>query len=756
MNTRTVAFLVFGLPGIITCAQAQNLYDINTVQEIRINFYQTNWDYTLDSLKDVDEEAYLLVPSIEINGVVFDSVGVKYKGNSSYDEDFLKNPLNIELDYIRKNQNYQGINDIKLSNGYSDPTMVREVLGYDILRQYMAAPLANHAKVWMNGEYWGVYVNVESINKRFVRNHFHTDGNNPFFKCNPADFPGPGSGGNFPDLVYTSADSAFYYDKYELRSNSGWHELLALMDTLANHPGSIHEILDVDRALWMLAFNNVTVNLDSYTGAYAQNYYLYWDKNDRWLPVMWDLNMGFGAFPLIDGGPIPTIAQLKVLSPLLQSDNFYRPLIKQLLANPQYKRMYLAHMRTMLQENFSGQVFKDRALALQANIDAAIQTDTKKFYSYANFQNNINATVSAPGGFGDVPGLTDLMNTRYNFLINESNFTPAPPVISNVAAQTTSVVWVTAQVQNAATVLLGWRYDSSDVFVRTPMFDDGMHQDGAAGDGQFGASFPVGDIKGQYYIYAENSGAGAFSPQRAEYEFYQTPTLPPLPNAGDLVLNEFLANNKTSEKDEAGQYEDWLELYNNSNQPISLLGLYLSDTPLKPNKWSFPSNSTIPAKGFLIVWLDEDQSQGPFHANFRLNTNGEFLMLSNGAGGVVDSLSYGPQKADTTFGRYPNGTGSFTFMPRTFNAPNSLTTGTAEPGKGGQVLVYPNPADQFLNVRADQPLGAIEVSDGMGRKVLLLDAGLQTSASFHLGHLPSGMYSLRTAQGATVLFNIQR
>ncbi|MCB0574691.1 MAG: CotH kinase family protein, partial [Saprospiraceae bacterium] len=169
-----------------TAARAQDFYDVNTIQDIKITFYQQNWDAALDSLKNVDEQAFLLVPSVEINGEVFDSVGVKYKGNSSYDKDFLKNPLSLELDLVRKDQNYHGIDDVKLTNAFADPTFVREIISYEILHQYMDEPRANFARIWMNGVYWGVYINTESINKRFLRNNLHTDGDNPFFKCNPA------------------------------------------------------------------------------------------------------------------------------------------------------------------------------------------------------------------------------------------------------------------------------------------------------------------------------------------------------------------------------------------------------------------------------------------------------------------------------------------------------------------------------------------------------------------------------------------
>ncbi|MCC7244448.1 MAG: CotH kinase family protein, partial [Saprospiraceae bacterium] len=297
MRFSLLAFLLLqGLTGLF----AQSFYDPETLQEIKITFGYPNWDFKLDSLKNIDNGDYLLALSVEINGQVFDSVGVKYKGNSSYSASNAKNPLHIQLDYVRKNQNYQAFENIKLSNCLYDPSFVREVTSYEILRQYTDASRANHAKVWINGDYYGVYSNIESINKNFLREHFFTDGDNPFFKCNPEDFGGPGTGGNYPDLVYSSADSTFYYNKYDIQSDYGWKELMQLMDSLKNSPAKVPNILDVDRALWMLAFNNVMVNLDSYTGAFGQNYYLYHDKNDRWLPISWDLNMSYGAFPLLN------------------------------------------------------------------------------------------------------------------------------------------------------------------------------------------------------------------------------------------------------------------------------------------------------------------------------------------------------------------------------------------------------------------------------------------------------------------------
>jgi hypothetical protein len=332
-------------------------------------------------------------------------------------------------------------------------------------------------------------------------------------------------------------------------------------------------------------------------------------------------------------------------------------------------------------------------------------------------------------------------------LITNSNITPAPPVITNISGGGINTFVVTALVQNATTVTLGWRSDSSDVFQKTAMLDDGLHQDGAAGDGVYGASFALTDPTGQYYIYAENAQAGVFSPARAEHEFYLA--TPDLPNPGEVVINEFLADNENGELDEAGETEDWLELYNNSNSPVSVYGLYLSDDVAKRNKWAFPANVSIPAHGFLIVWLDNDDLQGPFHANFKLSAGGETLILSDGASTVLDSITFGQQVPDLTYGRYPNGTGAFTFMPPTFSAVNSLTIKTSEPFEQGALRAFPNPSSGAFSLKSEQPIGQLRVLNYMGQAVFAEDFGQDTNAILHLESLPAGIFMIQTQNAMT-------
>ena len=327
---------------------AQNFYDLNTIQTIEITFAQSNWDQLLDNEK-AGAEGYIMAQSVKINNTTFDSVGVKYKGNSTYQASQVKNPFHIELDTY-KSQDYQGYKDIKLSNVAKDPSFLREVLSYQILRQYMHAPQSNYANVYVNGTLIGLYSNSEAVTKTFVDDKFYSK-KNAFFKCNPIAGAGPSST-DLPDLVYLGQDSTDYYAGYELKSDNGWQELINLCDTLKNTTAAIEKILDVDRTLWMLAFDNALVNLDSYIGAFTQNYYLYRDNNGRFNPVVWDLNESFGRFAMTGSGSLNSTTQKQQMSHLLNETDPNFPLVQKLMSIPMYKRMYLAHFKTILLENF--------------------------------------------------------------------------------------------------------------------------------------------------------------------------------------------------------------------------------------------------------------------------------------------------------------------------------------------------------------------------------------------------------------------
>ena len=205
---------------------SQDLYDIETIQTIEIVFSQSNWDEILDAEMAGDNN-YTEAESVTINGEVFESVGVKYKGNSSYDPNYTKNPFHIELDtYV--DQDYQGYKDLKLANVIFDPSFVRETVSYTIAGQYMDAPKANYANIYVNGELIGLYTNTEAITKTFVDDRFGSK-TNAFFSCSPPDGAVPGSN-DYPSLEYLGTNSSSYEDAYEIKSDGedDWDELIEL------------------------------------------------------------------------------------------------------------------------------------------------------------------------------------------------------------------------------------------------------------------------------------------------------------------------------------------------------------------------------------------------------------------------------------------------------------------------------------------------------------------------------------------------
>jgi hypothetical protein len=128
-----------------------------------------------------------------------------------------------------------------------------------------------------------------------------------------------------------------------------------------------------------------------------------------------------------------------------------------------------------------------------------------------------------------------------------------------------------------------------------------------------------------------------------------------------VALNEFLASNNSTIQDPDFQvFADWIELHNNSNDPVDLSGWWLSDDADILDKWVFPSGTSIPANGFLLVWAD-GQNTG-LHTNYKLSAAGEKLILSNSLGLEMDKISFAAQLTDVSQGRKVDGTGDWGFF----------------------------------------------------------------------------------------------
>jgi len=121
---------------------------------------------------------------------------------------------------------------------------------------------------------------------------------------------------------------------------------------------------------------------------------------------------------------------------------------------------------------------------------------------------------------------------------------------------------------------------------------------------------------------------------------------------GKIYINEFMAKNAETILDENGNAGDWIELYNPDSQDRNIGGWFLTDSDNNLSKWQFPVGSLIEANSFLLIWADGDPEAGELHANFKLGGGGEQVLLVGPDGTTIsDSLSYGEQEDDISYGR---------------------------------------------------------------------------------------------------------
>lgn len=225
------------------------------------------------------------------------------------------------------------------------------------------------------------------------------------------------------------------------------------------------------------------------------------------------------------------------------------------------------------------------------------------------------------------------------------------------------------------------------------------------------------------------NGTGTFQLQTPTFNASNDTATDPTSSAlnfWEVVINEFVASNDSTSTitDSNGQNEDWIELYNNTNQEVDLTGVYLSNNKNNLKEWRFPDGTKIAANGYLIVWADEDADQEGLHASFKLAKGGDELRLVNTDESIIDSLTFPAQKTNIAYARIPNGTGNFEFWTTTFNANNEGGTTSTEQAllAAHSINIYPNPVqdDLFIELTdADQNKEALDVKiyDMLGKLV---------------------------------------
>ncbi|HSQ41721.1 MAG TPA: CotH kinase family protein [Fibrobacteraceae bacterium] len=439
---------------VLAAESSDTLFATSPVRNYNLTFYSTTWQSELKANYEADS-GYVLAKFSD-GTTTLDSVGIRYKGNSSYaDSPFPKKPLKIKFNEFVSGQKYYGVKVLNFSNGYGDPTFLREKIAYDIARQYMPAPRANYANISFNDTLIGLYTQVEQEDKIFIGNWFENDSMN-LFKA--------GDGGG--SLQYGGSDPTYYSDSigYELKTNedandwSGFIKFVYAMDSIAdtNFCDVSSTYLDETNVTKFLAFNMVMSHFDSYTGS-ARNYYMYQLSDDGLMYFLpWDMNLTFGGYS--NGWDVYE------QDPVSINNLSRRPLNRKVLACDSLRYRYLAWIREMVNGYAATDSVQKAIDTLSALIRSSVEADTNKFYSIGAFDSNQTAIYVA-SSTEIIPGLIEFSQYRDSVLLSKvASALPDEYILPVVATQKNSSLaigregrhWILSGMENLGHCRVEW------------------------------------------------------------------------------------------------------------------------------------------------------------------------------------------------------------------------------------------------------------------------------------------------------------
>ena len=778
------------------------LFDNAYLHEIRINFEQSNfWDSlsyyynTFGPSIDGSGNIPYLMGQIQIDGNLVDSIGVRQKGFSShFSSNALKKSLKVDINEFVSGKKYDGLKKFNLHNGVGDPGFQRDFLCYNMMRETSVnAPRVAYCKLYLNDSFWGVYTLTEQIDKGFLRRNF-ANGTGNLFK----------NTGN-SDLKWIDNNPNSY--SFELKTNkteNDWTKFIELLNVInnstdANFKTDIQEVFAVEHYLRVLAIDIMTNNWDSYI-EHGRNFYLYHEPDSDlfyWIP--WDYNFAMGGSLSQDGDPDPPIDTLCPLQASFTSninfDNFEVSFTNGSIPNDidsfswnfgdgnnsteenpthTYATAGTYNICLSITKMINGnncEKTKCTQIDLGSN-PADCQTIINGSSPYPasdpifqaviaqdqfccnndwdntcqNLYDNIYGGGTTGGSGGDafplilnnpdkilIHRLMNVPQFRQQYLdicceILDLNFTPERlvPLIDHNADLIREAVYV----------------DPNYIFT-TNYFE-----------------YDVGDGTG--------GGNGAAIPALRSFI---TNRLPQLDNQleslnqeclaitspiewQDVVINEFMASNDSigGIADPQGEYDDWIELYNNSSETVDLSDFYLSDDYTTQKKWAFPSGTTIAPNAYLIVWADQDLSQDGLHANFKLTKSGEQLIFTHKDNTVIDSLTYTEQQSNIASARRPNGTGNFVEQKATFLDSNENLVSIKPTAETLAFKVYPNPAKDFLQIELNAPANqlTIDIHNVLGQSIYQQQVSQASIKNYtiKLHNLQNGIYWLNIKSGS--------
>jgi spore coat protein CotH len=685
------------------------------------------------------------------NGTILDTIdeiGFQLRGNTSRYS--LKKSFRVSFNSFIQGRKFHGLEKLCLNGEHNDPSIIRSRLCWETLRSFgIPGPRASHAEVYINGNYYGLYILVEYIDEQLMESRFGNSYGN-LYKCLwPADLAYLG---NDPDLYKFTSGDRRAYDLVTNTEEDDYSDLAHFIDILNNTPLNglaceIDKVFNLDDYLKIMAADVILGNWDGYIYN-KNNFYLYHNNiTGKFEYMPYDLDNTFGIdWMSIDWGN-------REIYDWEMHDVEVRPLYTRLLEAPEIRERYSFQMARLLD-------FLDNEDSLFAHIDQVrdmigpFVADDPYYpldygYTYSNFMSSYEQALG-----GHVPyGLKPYLQTRTASALDQleqNNIHPVIKYINHSVATPGLPYGVNAFIEDespAPLVKLAYKINNGTLLYST-MFDDGNHYDVDAGDQIYGCSLAPLQMNSElsWQISAtDNAGNNSLLPCEPVVESLQPSTDP------QIFINELMAANNSTIADDNGEYDDWIEIFNGDSEPVWLGDKYLSDNINNPSKWRLP-DVILQSGGFILIWADNQPGQGPEHATYKLDAAGEEVGLFDAASTgyfMLDSISYGMQSDDISMGRYTDGG-----LPWiNFNEPTPGYSNTANdiPEKilsSQRLLIYPNPVTGGM-IHFGKPFTG-KITDVFGRILWRGTDVMKIEAS----QLTAGIYILSDLQGNNIKFII--
>ena len=423
---------------------AKHLFDQSTVHKIEITM--DGWDDFIDNCTDEKYRACAVI----IDGEAQGTVGIRAKGNTSlssmaqYDND--RYSFKIEFDHYQKKKTYRGLDKLSLNNIIQDATYMKDYWSYTFMNQMgLASPLYSYTEIYVNGEYWGLYLAIEGVEEAFLERNYGEDygelykpdslsfgggrGNGQAFdmqdfekklqgddteeqaaadenaandnaaptmpqdiqraaRINRGDFKqGGGMGGmgsSDVKLQYIDDDPDSYANIFDnAKTKVKKKDQARLIAALKKLSEGDTSAVDTDAVAMYMAVHNFLCNGDSYTGSMVHNYYLY-EKDGVMSMIPWDYNLAFGGFT---GGSDATGTVNTAIDTLVSGgDDSDRPMAGWITASEEGLALYHEKYQQFIDTVFTSGWFESEFDRVSAMIAPYVEKETRAFYSYEEFQ----------------------------------------------------------------------------------------------------------------------------------------------------------------------------------------------------------------------------------------------------------------------------------------------------------------------------------------------------------------------------------